>query len=136
MINLVVPWLLVACLAGIGVYGVLARRNAVMVLVGAELLLNSAVLLLVVSDVSRAGAADPLLSGQSGALFVITIAAAEIGLALAVVLLLFRTRGSSDVRAARSLGQSARPELSVPKLSVPGRSSERPGTDSSNGADG
>lgn len=109
MIDLLVPWLLVGVLAGLGVYGVLARRNAVMVLVGAELLLNAGVLLLVTTDLAARDGGDPLLSGQVGALFVVTIAAAEIGLALAVVLLLFRTRGTSDVRGARSLGEAARP---------------------------
>ena len=39
--HLLVPWLLVGVLAGLGVYGVIARRNAVMVLVGAELLLGT-----------------------------------------------------------------------------------------------
>ena len=106
--HLLVPWLLVGVLAGLGVYGVIARRNAVMVLVGAELLLNAAVLLLVTTDVAPTGAADPLLSGQVGALFAVTVAAAEIGLALAIVLLLFRTRGSADLRAARSLGETSR----------------------------
>lgn len=105
MIHLAGPHLLVAVLAGLGVYGVLARRNAVMVLVGAELLLNSAVLLLVTTD---AATADPLLSGQVGALFVITVAAAEIGLALAVVLLLFREASTSDVGALTSLGEASR----------------------------
>ena len=106
--HLLVPWLLVGVLAGLGVYGVIARRNAVMVLVGAELLLNAAVLLLVTADVAPVGAADPLLSGQVGALFAVTVAAAEIGLALAIVLLLFRTRGTADLRSARSLGETAR----------------------------
>ena len=106
--HLLVPWLLVGVLAGLGVYGVIARRNAVMVLVGAELLLNAAVLLLVTTDVAPTGPADPLLSGQVGALFAVTVAAAEIGLALAIVLLLFRTRGSADLRSARSLGETAR----------------------------
>ncbi|WP_461023022.1 NADH-quinone oxidoreductase subunit NuoK [Thalassiella azotivora] len=100
------PLLLVAVLAGLGAYGVLARRNAVMVLVGAELLLGAGALLLVTVD---AATADPVLSGQVAALFVITVAAAEIGLALAVVLLLFRRTGSSDLRAARDLGETARP---------------------------
>lgn len=110
--HLTVPALVAAGLAGIGLYGVLARRNAVMVLVGAELLLNAGVLLLVLTDLGGAGRApggDPLLSGQVGALFAITVAAAEIGLALAVVLLLFRTSGSSDLRRSRSLGEAARP---------------------------
>ncbi len=96
--NLLLPTLLAAVLAGVGVYGILARRNAVMVLIGAELLINAGVLVLVLTDVRLAAQGQAgLLSGQVGALFAITIAAAEIGLALAVVLLLFRTHRSVDV---------------------------------------
>lgn len=105
MIHLAGPYLLVAVLAGLGVYGMLARRNAVLVLVGAELLVNAAALLLVTVDTATA---DPLLTGQVATLFVVTIAAAEVGLALAVVLLLFRRTRSADVRDARELGEAAR----------------------------
>lgn len=98
--NLLTPTLLIAALAGLGLYGVLARRNAVMVLIGAELLINSAVLLLVLTDVRLAALGTPrLLSGQVGALFAITVAAAEIGVALAVILLHFRARGTADLAA-------------------------------------
>lgn len=98
--SLVIPSLVAALLVGAGLYGVLARRNAVMVLVGAELIVNAGVLILVLSDVRRASLGEhPLLTGQVGALFAITVAAAEVGLALAVALLLFRTRGSVDLVA-------------------------------------
>lgn len=100
--HLVLPLVLASVLAGTGVYGVLARRNAVLVLVGLELVLNAAALLLVTFD---AAYGDELHSGQVMTLFVITVAAAEVGVALAVVLLLFRRRGDVDVRAARSLGE-------------------------------
>lgn len=106
MIHVAGPYLLAAVLAGLGTYGMLARRNAILVLVGAELLLNAVNVILVAVDVATA---DPLLGGQVLSLFVVTIAAAEIGLALAVVLLLFRRTRSSDVRDARSLGEAARP---------------------------
>lgn len=105
MIHLAGPFLLAAVLAGLGTYGMLARRNAILVLVGAELLLNAGALLLVTVD---AAIADPLLAGQVMTLFAITVAAAEVGLALAVVLLLFRRTSSSDVRDARELGEAAR----------------------------
>jgi NADH-quinone oxidoreductase subunit K len=95
--------LLVAVLAGTGVYGVLARRNAVLVLIGVELLLNAGTLLLVATD---ALFADRLHSGQVLTVFVITLAAAEVGVALAVVLLLYRTRGDVDLRAASELGEA------------------------------
>lgn len=104
--NLLIPNLLVAALAGLGLYAVIARRHAVMVLIGAELLVNAGVLLLVTADLRHT---DPeqqsLFTGQVGALFAITIAAAEIGLALAIVLLMFRTRGDSDLRGIDSLGE-------------------------------
>ncbi len=105
MIHLAGPLVLVAVLAGLGVYAVLARRNLVLVLVGAELLLNAAALLLITVD---AWYGDPLVAGQVLTLFVITIAAAEVGLALAVVLLLFRLRATSDARAVSTLGEAAR----------------------------
>jgi NADH-quinone oxidoreductase subunit K len=85
---------LAAVLAGAGTYGVLARRNAVLVLIGVELILNAANLILV-----GLGASDssPLQTGQVLTLFIITIAAAEICVALAVVLAMFRLQGHIDL---------------------------------------
>ena len=85
---------LTAVLAGAGTYGILARRNAVLVLIGVELVLNAANLVLV-----AVGAADDssLQTGQVLTLFVITIAAAEICVALAVVLAMFRLNGHIDL---------------------------------------
>jgi NADH-quinone oxidoreductase subunit K len=94
------PLLLAALLFSIGVYGVLARRNAVLVLMGVELMLNAANINLVAFD---AYLRDALHSGQIFALFVIVIAAAEIGLALAIVLLVFRTHGHIEVEQLRAL---------------------------------
>jgi NADH-quinone oxidoreductase subunit K len=94
VIHLALPLTLVAILAGAGAYGVLARRNAVLVLIGVELILNAANLLLVTMG---SVIADPLRSGHVLALFVITIAAAEVGVALAVILALFRDRGHVDL---------------------------------------
>ena len=122
MIHLAGPIVLAAALAGAGVYGVLARRNAVLVLVGAELLLNAAGLLAITANALPAGglaglgstgagaaapAADPLLPGQVLTIMLITIAAAEIGVALAVVLLVFRRRRTSDLSAVRELGEAS-----------------------------
>ena len=122
MIHLVGPAVLAAALAGIGVYGMLARRNAVLVLIGAELLLNAANVLLVAASALPPGGlaaipapgeqvplvlTDPLLSGQVMAIFVITIAAAEIGVALAIVLLLFRARGTVELTAVEELGEAS-----------------------------
>lgn len=100
--HLALPVALASLLAGTGLYGVLARRNAVLVLIGVELVLNAATLLLVTFD---AAYGDTLHSGQVMTLFVVTVAAAEVGVALAVVLLLFRRRGDVDLRAATALAE-------------------------------
>jgi NADH:ubiquinone oxidoreductase subunit K len=84
--------LLAAALFCIGVYGVLARRNGVMVLMSVELILNAVNINLVAF-----GAFHDSISGEVFALFVITIAAAEVGVGLAMVLLLYRNRRSIDV---------------------------------------
>lgn len=95
MINPALPMLLAAILAGTGVYGVLARRHAVLMLIGVELILGSAGLILVTVG---ATAPDPLATGPVLTIFVITIAAAEIVLALAVIIALYRTRGHVDLQ--------------------------------------
>lgn len=92
--SLAFPLTVSALLFSIGVFGVLARRNAVLLLVSVELMLNAANINLVAFD---AWWADALHGGQVLTLFVITIAAAEIGIGLAIVLLVFRARGSSDL---------------------------------------
>jgi NADH-quinone oxidoreductase subunit K len=77
-----------------GVYGVLARRNAVLVLMSIELMLNAVnVNLVAFSQFLR----DTLAGGQIFALFVITVAAAEIGIGLAIVILIYRNRETIDV---------------------------------------
>jgi len=84
--------LLSAFLFCCGVYGVLARRNAVLVLMSIELILNSVNINLVAFSL-RNGAVD----GQVFALFVIAVAAAEVGVGLAMVLLIYRNRRSIAV---------------------------------------
>ena len=84
--------LLGAALFAIGVYGVLARRNGVMVLMSIELILNAVNIHLVAF-----GALHHSVVGQVFALFVITIAAAEVGVGLAIVLMLYRNRASIDL---------------------------------------
>jgi NADH:ubiquinone oxidoreductase subunit K len=81
-----------ALLFSAGVYGVLARRNAVMVLMAIELMLNA----VNVNLVAFAAALEQM-TGQVFALFVIAVAAAEVGIGLAIVILLFRTRESINV---------------------------------------
>ena len=81
--------LLGAVLFCIGVYGVLVRRNAVLVLMSIELILNS-VNINLIAFALRAGNLD----GQVFALFIIAVAAAEVGVGLAMVLLIYRNRRS------------------------------------------
>ncbi len=94
------PLLLASLLFGIGVYAVLARRNAVLVLMGVELMLNAVNINLVAFDATFR---DVLHGGQTLALFTIVIAAAEIGLALAIVLLVFRSHGHIELDRLRDL---------------------------------
>lgn len=100
--HLALPLVLSVLLFGIGTYGLLVRRNLILVLMSAELMLNAANISLVAFDVFWA---DVLRAGQSLAIFVITIAAAEIGLGLAIVLLLYRSRGTIAVDDATELGE-------------------------------
>lgn len=98
--HLSLPLILSVALFGIGVYGLLVRRNAILILMSVELMLNGVNVSLVAFDVYWA---DTLRAGQSLAIFVITIAAAEIGLGLAIVLLLYRMRGTIAIDEATQL---------------------------------
>ncbi len=89
-----------AILFSLGVYGVLARRNAVLVLMAVELMLNAVSL----NFIAFAAYLDPSrITGVVFAVFVITVAAAEVGLALAIVIRLFRNRATSNVDEAATL---------------------------------
>ena len=92
MIRLPFVLMFSALLFSAGVYGVLARRNAVMVLMAIELMLNA----VNVNLVAFASSFQEM-TGQVFALFVIAVAAAEVGIGLAIVILLFRTRESINV---------------------------------------
>ena len=81
--------LLSAVLFCIGVFGVIARRNAVLVLMSIELILNSVNLNLVAFALMNDN-----VDGQVFALFVIAVAAAEVGVGLAMVLMIYRNRRS------------------------------------------
>lgn len=91
----VIPYVTAALLFGLGVYGVLRRRNAVLVLMAVELMLNAVNLILVTADTTVR--AQLPHAGQVFALFVIVLAAAEIGVGLAIVLQLYRLRASVAV---------------------------------------
>jgi len=84
--------LLSAFLFCTGIYGVLARRNAVLVLMSVELMLNAVNINLVAFS-----AFSNAVAGQVFALFVITVAAAEVGVGLAIVLLIYRNLASPDL---------------------------------------
>lgn len=84
-----------AVLFCIGVYGVLARRNGVLVLMSIELILNAVNINLVALGAMQGP--EAAVSGQVFALFVITIAAAEVGVGLAIVLLIYRNRTTVDL---------------------------------------
>ena len=88
-----------AALFSLGVLGVLTRRNAVNVLMGLELILNSANINLVAF--SRYGTGN--LQGQMFAIFVIVIAAAEVAVALAIVLTLYRLKRTPNLDDADAL---------------------------------
>jgi len=84
--------LLAAVLFCIGVYGVLARRSAVMVLMSVELILNAVNINLLAFGAMRHDPAAAVF-----ALFVIAVAAAEVGVGLAIVLVIYRNRQSVDL---------------------------------------
>ena len=84
--------ILAAVLFCIGVYGVIARKNAVLVFMSIELILNSVNINLLAFSM-RNGSLD----GHTFALYIIAIAAAEVGVGLAMVLLMYRNRRSIDL---------------------------------------
>ncbi len=81
-----------ALLFSIGIYGVLARQNAVLILLSIELMLNAVNINLLAFSATLENAA-----GQVFTLFVIAVAAAEVGIGLAIVILIFRNRSTVDV---------------------------------------
>ncbi|MFI7603934.1 NADH-quinone oxidoreductase subunit NuoK [Micromonospora sp. NPDC049366] len=91
----VIPYVTAALLFGLGAYGVLRRRNAVLVLMAVELMLNAVNLILVTADTTVRAVLPH--SGQVFALFVIVLAAAEVGVGLAIVLQLYRLRATVAV---------------------------------------
>jgi len=96
------PVVLAGLLFSIGVYGVLVRRNAILVLMAVELMLNAVNINLVAFDIWLR---DELLAGQVFTLFVITIAAAEVGIGLAVVLLVYRNRETAQLDELHELSE-------------------------------
>ena len=102
--HVVIPYVIAALLFGLGVYGVLRRRNAILVLMAVELMLNAINLIFVAADStirqtltgvqpeSWSHAAPEPRAGAVFALFVIVLAAAEVGIGLAIILQFYRLR--------------------------------------------
>jgi len=88
-----------AVLFCIGLYGALAKRNAIAVLMGIEIMLNAVNITLVgFSFYNTVKPWSTFLTGQVFAIFIITVAAAEAALALAMVISIYRKRNTVDVR--------------------------------------
>jgi NADH:ubiquinone oxidoreductase subunit K len=91
--------LISAALFSLGILGVITRRNGVNVLMGIELILNSANINLVAfSKYSSNG-----LDGQMFAIFVIVVAAAEVAVALAIILTMYRLLKTVNLDQADTL---------------------------------
>jgi|SRR5579863_5283361 len=87
-----------AVLFCIGLYGALTKRNAVAVLMGIEIMLNAVNITLVAfSFYNKVPAYKTFLTGQIFAIFIITVAAAEAAVALAMIIAIYRKRSTVDV---------------------------------------
>ncbi len=89
----------------VGLYGTIARRNAIIVLMSLELMFNAVNVAMVAfaKYIVPAGVEDHLgrlLTGQIFVVFIITVAAAEIALGLAIVIALYRNRETVDITDA------------------------------------
>ena len=103
MIELAHFQIVAAALFAIGLYGVLARKSAVLILMSVELILNAVNVNLVgfAAFVDFADSARTL--GQVIIIFVIIIAAAELALAMAIILRLYRNRASVNIDTVNSM---------------------------------
>ncbi|MDA2978878.1 MAG: NADH-quinone oxidoreductase subunit NuoK [Actinomycetota bacterium] len=91
----IVQFLIVGtALFSLGLYGVITRKNAVLVLVSVELMLAAVNINMVTFDVYLG---DTLHQGQIFSLFIIALAAAEVGIGIAIILMIYRNRQSADV---------------------------------------
>ncbi|MEM4311663.1 MAG: NADH-quinone oxidoreductase subunit NuoK [Nitrososphaerales archaeon] len=89
-----------AILFGIGVYGLVSKRNALRLIFSVEIIINAAILNLVTfSTYSQ----PPTVSGQTFALFAIAVAAAEVAVGLAIIMVAFRLRSEIDVLDLKKL---------------------------------
>jgi NADH-quinone oxidoreductase subunit K len=131
-VHIVYPAVVSALLFSIGVYGVLARRNTILVLMSVELMLNAVNLNLVAFDVWLR---DRLHGGQVLTLFVIVIAAAEVGLGLAIILALYRNRRTVDLDRLRSLAEPGASDPGGPDAGASDPDGPDPGGSDPDGSD-
>lgn len=97
---------LAACLFCAGLYGVLSRRNMIMILMSLELMLNAVNISLVAYSRHWAGQGENLLvshSGQFFTLMVMAVAASEVGIGLAIIVAIFRRKHTADADIASDL---------------------------------
>ena len=98
MVSLFHFQMLSAALFAIGLYGVLARRSAVLIVMSIELMLNAVNINLIAAASHMNGIGSFVrFDGQIIAVFIITIAAAEVGLALAIILRMYRNRSTVNM---------------------------------------
>jgi NADH-quinone oxidoreductase subunit K len=129
--HVVIPYVIAALLFGLGVYGVLRRRNAILVLMAVELMLNAINLIFVAADSTIrqsltgvqpeawAHAAPEPRAGSIFALFVIVLAAAEVGVGLAIILQFYRLRNAIAIDEI-ALHEADDPDPDDPDADGPG----------------
>jgi len=97
---------LAAVLFSAGLYGVLSRRNMIMILMSLELMLNAVNIMLVGYSRHWAGRGTDLVGSHSGQFFtlmVMAVAAAEVGIGLAIIVAIFRRKRTADADSAAEL---------------------------------
>jgi len=103
MVSLNLYLLVSGLLFSIGLTGVIIRRSALVILMCLEIMLSAANLALVAFSRFRLEAGLPDYDGQMLVFFVITVAAAEVAVGLAIVVALFRSRRTIDVTTLTSM---------------------------------
>lgn len=95
--------MLSAILFSIGIYGALTKRNAIIVLMSIELMLNAVNINFIAFSVYSTGSPYSTNSGMVFVLLIIAIAAAEVAVGLAIFLSLYRRRGTIDLTEIKLL---------------------------------
>ena len=90
--------LLCSVIFSIGVIGVMVRRNAIVIFMSVELMLNSVNLLLTAFSVYRGDA-----TGQVFVFFIMALAAAEVAIGLAIIVMIYRNTNSIDINVLNRL---------------------------------